>query len=128
MPTEDELERSIGERLKSARLYRRMTLAALAAELGLTYQQIHKYETGRNRISASTLFRIADALGFDPSFFFPAGRPTATGQAEPPAASVGDRELQSALGRIEDEDVRERLADLLQALQAMGVPQRDTQR
>ena len=47
-----------------------MTQSALAEPLRLTYQQVQKYETGRNRISASTLWEIARALDVAPDFFF----------------------------------------------------------
>ena len=117
MPPIDEVDHSIGERLKAARLRRQMTLAALADELGLTYQQIHKYESGRNRISASTLFKAAETLGVELSFFFAF---PATAEGGEPASHVLatsiDDDLTSALSRIEDPDVREKLIRLLEAI------------
>jgi transcriptional regulator with XRE-family HTH domain len=43
---------------------------ALAAELGVTFQQLQKYERGANRISAGRLYEIAHALGLPITFFF----------------------------------------------------------
>jgi transcriptional regulator with XRE-family HTH domain len=47
-----------------------MTQQQLAEKVGIKFQQIQKYETGMNRISASRLWDIADALGVAISFFF----------------------------------------------------------
>lgn len=117
MPPIDEVDLSIGERLKAARLRRQMTLAALADELGLTYQQIHKYESGRNRISASTLFKAAETLGVELSFFFAFSAPVEGGVlAAPASATRADDDLTAALSRIEDPDVREKLVRLLEAI------------
>lgn len=117
MPSTDELDRSIGDRIKTARLRRQMTLAALAAELGLTYQQIHKYETGRNRISASTLFKVADCLGVDLTFFFSKDAGSCDGKpAGTVPNSLGDEELRVALSRVEDGEVREKLTELVNVL------------
>lgn len=117
MPPIDEVDRSIGERLKAARLRRQKTLSALADELGLTYQQVHKYESGRNRISASTLFKAAETLGIELSFFF-SGCPQMRVGANPSYAAdpSSDAELQAALMRIEDPEVRARLMQLLEAI------------
>ncbi|WP_416357018.1 helix-turn-helix domain-containing protein [Aureimonas phyllosphaerae] len=94
-----------------------MTLAALADELGLTYQQVHKYESGRNRISASTLFKAAETLGVELSFFFAFCGPAERGDtlASPPMTGADD-DLTAALLRIEDPDVREKLLRLLEAI------------
>jgi len=47
-----------------------MTQQQLAESVGIKFQQIQKYETGANRVSASRLWDIADALGVEISFFF----------------------------------------------------------
>jgi transcriptional regulator with XRE-family HTH domain len=52
----------VGGRIRSRRKAERLSLEALAAELGVTHQQMQKYETGANRITVSTLFQIAVAL------------------------------------------------------------------
>ena len=48
-----------------------MTQKELGAELGLTFQQVHKYEIGENHISAARLYQVATAIGMAPGDFFP---------------------------------------------------------
>lgn len=52
----------IGRQLKLARKYKKITLKRLADELGISYQQLQKYEKGLNRISAEKLWRISQIL------------------------------------------------------------------
>jgi transcriptional regulator with XRE-family HTH domain len=47
-----------------------MNQTELAKALGYTFQQVQKYEDGRNRVSASRLWQIAEALGVSPDYFF----------------------------------------------------------
>jgi transcriptional regulator with XRE-family HTH domain len=60
----------VGKHIRARRLFLGMNQAALAAALGLTFQQVQKYEHGANRVSASRLSAIADVLGVPVSFFF----------------------------------------------------------
>jgi len=59
----DEADIALGRRLKSLRVRRGLTQAALGMVLGLSFQQIQKYEKAINRIRVSQLRRIAEALG-----------------------------------------------------------------
>ena len=47
-----------------------VTQEQLAEHLGLTFQQVQKYESGANRVSVSMLYRIAEKLGVEPSFVY----------------------------------------------------------
>ena len=58
-----QLDRQLGNRLKRAREAANVTQSALASAIGLTFQQIQKYERATNRVSCSTLILIARALG-----------------------------------------------------------------
>lgn len=60
----------IGQRIRSARIEASMTQSDLGLALGCSSQQIHKYERGSNRVSAGTLFVIAEALGQNVEWFF----------------------------------------------------------
>jgi transcriptional regulator with XRE-family HTH domain len=60
----------VGRRIRIRRLLAGMNQETLAKELGLTFQQVQKYEGGANRVSASRLSAIADVLGMPISFFF----------------------------------------------------------
>ena len=60
----------VGKRIRTRRLLLGMSLETLATALGLTYQQVGKYELGTNRVSALRLFAIAEILGVPISYFF----------------------------------------------------------
>ena len=63
-------DRHVGARVRMRRLMLDMTQTDLADGLGLTFQQVQKYEKGANRIGASRLQHIADILQVPISFFF----------------------------------------------------------
>ena len=60
----------VGKRVRHRRWLIGMTQQQLAEQVGIKFQQIQKYETGANRISASRLWDIAEALDVPVSFFF----------------------------------------------------------
>jgi transcriptional regulator with XRE-family HTH domain len=63
------IDQQVGARLRMQRMLVGMSQEKLGEALGVTFQQIQKYEKGSNRISASTLKQIAWALNVQPSFF-----------------------------------------------------------
>ena len=60
----------VGKRIRHRRWMVGMTQQQLADRVGIKFQQIQKYETGMNRVSASRLWDISEALGTSISFFF----------------------------------------------------------
>ena len=60
----------VGKRIRHRRWMIGMTQQQLADKVGIKFQQIQKYETGMNRVSASRLWDISDALGVSIAFFF----------------------------------------------------------
>lgn len=60
----------VGKRIRHRRWLTGMTQQQLAEQVGIKFQQIQKYETGANRVSASRLWDIAEALGVPVNFFF----------------------------------------------------------
>lgn len=66
-----DADRGIGQLVRQARRKVGMTLDDLAKKLGLSYQQVHKYENGTNRISAGTLAAIANILTVPIDHLFP---------------------------------------------------------
>ena len=62
----------IGRRIKKRRLQLRHSQSALGAAVGVSFQQIQKYERGANRVSASTLYQMAGILDVPITFFFDA--------------------------------------------------------
>ena len=65
-----DVDRHVGARMRERRVMLGLTQHQLAELIGVTYQQAHKYEKGINRIAAGRLYKIAQALGVDVSFFF----------------------------------------------------------
>jgi transcriptional regulator with XRE-family HTH domain len=74
-----QTDKHVGNRIKMRRLMLGISQQKLGDALGLTFQQVQKYEKGANRVSASRLQRIAQILQVPESFFFEGG-PTGTGQ------------------------------------------------
>jgi transcriptional regulator with XRE-family HTH domain len=76
----------VGKRIRQRRWMIGMTQQQLADHVGIKFQQIQKYETGMNRVSASRLWDISDAVGVPISFFF-----EGLGEAEQPGGElIGD--------------------------------------
>ena len=66
----DRVDIHVGARIRMRRILLDMNQQALAKKLGLTFQQVQKYENGSNRVSASRLAGIAEALGVAVGYFF----------------------------------------------------------
>ena len=65
-----DIDQHVGARVRAQRMAKGLSQERLATELGVTYQQIQKYESGKNQISTGNLNRIARALGVAEQFFF----------------------------------------------------------
>jgi len=111
----------VGKRIRHRRWLVGMTQQQLAESVGIKFQQIQKYETGANRVSASRLWDIADALDVEVSFFFEGIDHDGDEKNEAdmiPADLLGDKE---ALDLIRSyyaipENQRRRLFDLARVL------------
>lgn len=66
----DAIDRHVGGRIRMRRKMLRLSQGAIAKKLGITFQQIQKYEKGINRVSSSRLKQLADLLQVSVSFFF----------------------------------------------------------
>lgn len=103
-----------------------MSQERLAAELGLTFQQVQKYEKGQNRIGAGRLYEIAKALDTSIQYFFEDiddsdGLPETVEDDEARAihrfiATPEGAELVIAFARIKDPATRRRVSDLVRSL------------
>ena len=67
---ENHVDGKVGFRIKLRRGMLRLTQEELAKKLGITFQQVQKYETGKDRVSSSRLWDLANALDVPVSFFF----------------------------------------------------------
>ena len=121
-------DKYVGARLRMRRMMLGMTQQKLGGALGLTFQQVQKYEKGANRIGASRLQQIAQILQVPESFFFDGG-PNASGT--PPKefsgapspnyiaeflASPDGFVLCKAFMNINDPKLRRRIVDLVEEL------------
>lgn len=114
----------VGSRVRLRRLMVGMSQEALADRLGVTFQQVQKYEKGTNRISASRLQAISDVFRVPPSFFFQdddSSAPTAgagheTGDVSTFVSSKEGLDLNRAFLKIEDAGVRKSIIQLATAL------------
>lgn len=66
----DPIDRHVGTRIRGRRVGLRISQTKLGQSIGVTFQQIQKYESGTNRVGASNLFKIAKALSVEVAFFF----------------------------------------------------------
>jgi len=125
------IDRHVGSRVRMRRMMLSMSQEKLGDALGLTFQQVQKYEKGTNRIGASRLQQIAHILQVPVSFFFDGaphvpGMPRAEGLGEAPSpAYVSDflatsdgLALTKAFMRITDSKLRRRIVDLVEQIVA----------
>jgi transcriptional regulator with XRE-family HTH domain len=122
------IDKHVGSRMRMRRRMLAMSQEKLAYGLGLTFQQVQKYEKGTNRISASRLQQSADFLQVPVAFFFedapnvPGAAPQVTGNAPSPAyvteflATSDGIRLTKAFMRIENARLRRRIVSLLQEI------------
>lgn len=65
----DGRDRQVGQQIRRYRLLRRLTQAGVAAQVGISHQQLHKYEDGSSRISMGRLYSLAEALNVPVTWF-----------------------------------------------------------
>ncbi len=123
------IDKHVGTRVRMRRMMLSMSQEKLGDALGLTFQQVQKYEKGTNRIGASRLQQISHILQVPVSFFFE-GAPTSPGQAglggmseAPSPAYVSDflatsdgLALTKAFMRIKNTKLRRRIVDLVEQI------------
>jgi len=110
------IDHLVGQRIRLRRNMLGLTQEALADSLGISYQQIQKYETASNRVSAGRLFEIAAKLNTPVAYFFQ-GVENMPEDDEP--ATAGSRvniELVRSFGLIDDSLVRSALLGLIRDL------------
>jgi len=127
--TLNPIDKHVGSRVRMRRLMLDMSQTDLGNALGLTFQQVQKYEKGRNRMSASRLQHISQILQVPVPFFFegaPASgaRPAARGTADPPSltyvtdflATSDGLALMKALMCVEDRKLRRAIVQLVEQI------------
>lgn len=114
----------VGSRIRMRRNILGMSQEKLGEHLGITFQQIQKYEKGTNRVGASRLQAIASILEVPPSFFFdgaPGGQEVLMEEGQSTymvdfLSSTEGIQLNRAFARIEDPKIRRKVIDLVRAL------------
>jgi transcriptional regulator with XRE-family HTH domain len=119
----------VGARVRLRRTLLGMSQEKLGEAIGLTFQQVQKYERGANRVGASRLYDLSRVLDVPVAFFFEDMAPASSGASESSAAGEGAErtdadpmvkretlELVRAYYKIPDAHVRRRLFDLAKAL------------
>ena len=129
------VDRHVGSRVRMRRIMLGMSQEKLGEGLGLTFQQIQKYEKGTNRIGASRLQRISEILQVPVSFLFegaPGGTANAEGVSDAPSpAYVADflatsegLALIRAFTNVPDIKLRRAIVDLVQQIGGREAPDR----
>ena len=125
------IDKHVGSRVRMRRMMLSMSQEKLGDALGLTFQQVQKYEKGTNRIGASRLSQIAQILQVQVSFFFEGAPTVGTGprlegfaEAASPVyvsdflASSDGLALTKAFMKIGDAKLRRRIVDLVEQMAA----------
>ncbi len=114
----------VGKTIRIKRLMRKVSQTELGDRVGVTFQQIQKYEKGSNRVSASMLVEIAGALDVDVRSFFEdmSAQGSANDNPTPSEEFVVSRDgvlLNAAFLSIKNEQVRKKIVKLVQAVAGM---------
>jgi len=118
----DHIDVAVGQRIRIQRLTAGLSQTELAEEIGVTFQQVQKYEKGVNRVGAGRLTKIAAVLGSPVSYFFGANDDAVIdrrGTASSPLKLLtvpGALRLLQAYGRIKDHKLRRSVIGMLESL------------
>lgn len=124
----------VGARVKLRRNFLGMSQEKLGKAIGLTFQQVQKYEKGTNRVGASRLFELSQVLSVPVSYFYEGAPSTAqsSGLAEEsdsyepdPMSRRETIDLIRAYYLIEDQTVRRRILDLVRSMSTKETPPED---
>jgi transcriptional regulator with XRE-family HTH domain len=131
----------VGTRVRLRRMLLGISQEKLGEHLGLTFQQIQKYEKGVNRIGASRLWDLASVLEVPVQFFYEEAPNHGNGEPVMPASGFSDRpsdtyifeflnsreglELNKAFARIPDPKTRRAVLDLVRTLAGEAAPPPD---
>ena len=122
----DPVDVEVGQRIRIQRLSQGLSQTSLADQLGVTFQQVQKYEKGVNRVGAGRLTRIAKVLGVPVSMFFGAHDGGTLDRADRGTSSSplklltvpGALRLLRAYGQLNDGKMRRSIVDLVENVAA----------
>ena len=119
------VDKEIGLRLRERRKELGFSQAYVAGEIGITFQQMQKYEAGQNRVASATLLRLADILNTDPMSLLPRTKPSSNqvkGKAD-----LQLRELRQAFQRIKSPQNRRLVLEMVRKLSGAQVKKRGSE-
>ncbi len=130
------IDKHVGERVRMRRMLLGMSQERLGEQLGLTFQQVQKYEKGVNRIGASRLFDLAQVLSVPIQYFYENMSAAVSGIAVAPGladnagepyvadflSSRDNVELHKAFARITDPRVRRSIVDMVRSIAGEDPP------
>jgi transcriptional regulator with XRE-family HTH domain len=120
----DPVDVEVGHRIRIERLSRGLSQTALANQLGVTFQQVQKYEKGVNRVGAGRLTKIAEVLGVSVSTFF-SGKEVLESEQNKDGDEASPLKLLTVSGAfrllrayadIEDSNLRRSIVDLVEQI------------
>ena len=94
----DPIDIHVGKRIKLRRTLLHISQEQLASDIGVTFQQVQKYESGHNRVSASRLFDISRVLNCPIAYFFEDISAETTGDRSMPGARAAEGLAEEAVG------------------------------
>ncbi|MDR2646182.1 MAG: helix-turn-helix domain-containing protein [Holosporaceae bacterium] len=119
----DSIDLHIGKQVKARRFFLGISQEKLGNYLGVTFQQIQKYEKGTNRISAGTLFNIANILNIDVNYFYKGYQqvPSLSEESKPvynsdQSKSKETSELLRSFYKITDVTIRKKVLALIKSI------------
>jgi transcriptional regulator with XRE-family HTH domain len=110
-----DIDKHVGRRIRQARALRGLSMEKLAHALGISYQQLQKYEVGSNRVSCGRLWKIGKVLDLPISFFFEGLEEYSGAEASDEGTLVSRRTITAArqLEEIEDPALRDQLLAMI---------------
>jgi transcriptional regulator with XRE-family HTH domain len=114
-----DVDALVGERVRSRRLQAKMSQATLGEALGVTFQQVQKYEKGTNRIGSGRLFKIAEVLQCDVTEFYDSVRNNPTIVSTPFSKFLATNEgvaIIEAMVKIKSQALRRAVIDIAEKL------------
>jgi transcriptional regulator with XRE-family HTH domain len=113
----DRIDREIGQRLRGARTLRGLSQSEVAAKVGLSFQQIQKYEAGHSRVTAAKLNELAEVFALPVGFFFgECGTEGGGGESSSGPISQEAWSLAGEFEQIRNPKTRQKVLDLVRTL------------
>ena len=112
----EDIDKWVGQRIGELRRAHGLSQSALASSLGLSFQQVQKYEAGLNRVSAARLYQLSQSFACPVSEFFPPEEVTSGAKVHRSTIDKDCAALMTTFPRITDAGLRRSVLDVVEAL------------